>query len=844
MKALRSFTVRAKLPPALAPLHELAMNLQWSWDEHTRNLFRWIDPEAWEITGHDPVRLLGMVGRDRLEALTADRAFMAFLTEVHADLKTSLSSPSWFQDRKAGPLRSVAYFSPEFGIAEALPQYSGGLGVLAGDHLKAASALGVPLVGIGLFYRQGYFRQELNADGWQQERYPSLDPHAMALTLVEGARVSVDLAGTELSAQIWRADVGRVRLYLLDADIDDNDPEGRLVTDRLYGGGTEHRLRQEILLGVGGVRALDVVGETTQVFHTNEGHAGFLGLERIRRLTTGEGMTFDEAIEAVRAATIFTTHTPVPAGIDRFPRDLMERYFEKWAAVCGLHFDQLMALGHFPDEPPDSPFNMAVMGLRLAGMSNGVSRLHGQVSRNMFAALWPNVPPDEAPITSVTNGVHARTWVSDDMEDLLSRHLVPAWEEADADLWARLLGARDDELWRVREQGRERLVGFVRSRLREAALVRGVSESDVAWCDEVFDSRTLTIGFARRFAAYKRATLLLSQPERLKALLLSTDRPVQIVFAGKAHPADDVGKEMIRQIVQFSRHPEVRHRIAFVEDYDIAVARTLLQGCDVWLNTPRRPLEACGTSGEKAALNRALNCSIKDGWWDEMFDRENGWAISSAETYEDVARRDQVEADSLYEILEHQVVPLFYERMEGGHVPRRWVRRIKSSLVSLGPRVNASRMLRDYVEQLYEPTAGRADVISADGHARAKALTAWKARVTKQWKDVRIESVESDASVADLGAERDVRAVVSLGKLAGDDVAVQLVYGPVGPNDEIVGPGVVAMNLDGPDGGPGKHRYVGRLSLDQAGRWGYTVRVVPSHPDLANSVEMGCVAWS
>ena len=843
MKALRSFTVRASLPPALAPLHELAMNLQWSWDGHTRNLFRWIDPATWEITGHDPVRLLGMVGRERLEALTRDRAFMAFLTEVHGDLRTHLEAPMWFQDRPGGPLRAVAYFSPEFGIAEALPQYSGGLGVLAGDHLKAASGLGVPLVGVGLFYRQGYFRQELNADGWQQERYPSLDPHAMAVTLVEGAKVSVDLTGTELVAQIWRADVGRVRLYLLDADVDENDAEGRAVTDRLYGGGTEHRLRQEILLGIGGVRALDAVGEPTQVFHTNEGHAGFLGLERIRRLVVNDKMSFAEAVEAVRAGTIFTTHTPVPAGIDRFPRELIERYFKGWAADCGVAFDDLMALGHFPQEPADAPFNMAVMGLRLAGMSNGVSKLHGQVSRSMFSTLWPDVPPDESPIGSITNGVHARTWVSDDMDDLLSRHMVPAWDEADGPMWTRIESARDDEIWRVREQNRERLVGFVRQRLKAAALARGVSESDVAWCEEVFDPRILTIGFARRFAAYKRATLLLSQPDRLKALLLSPDHPVQIVFAGKAHPADDVGKEMIRQIVQFSRDPSVRHRIAFVEDYDIAVARTLLQGSDVWMNVPRRPLEACGTSGEKAALNGALNCSILDGWWDEMFDGENGWAVSSAETIEDLGRRDMVEANSLFEILERQVVPLFYQRTEG-FVPRRWVRRIKSSLQSLGPRVTASRMVRDYVEQLYEPTAARADAISAAGYAGARALAAWKQRVQAHWDEVRIEGVESDSGVADLGTERRVEVAVSLGQLTTDDVAVQLAYGPVGPNDEIVRPHVVAMDLDGHDGDPSRYRYEGRFTLEEAGRYGYTVRVVPSHPDLATPVELGCVAWA
>ncbi|MEO6121770.1 MAG: alpha-glucan family phosphorylase [Acidimicrobiales bacterium] len=842
MRALRSFTVRARLPEALAPLRALAMNLQWSWDNRTRELFRWVDPAIWETTGHDPTRLLAMVGRDRLAKLAADPAFMSFLGELHGDLERSLVTPRWFQGRKASRLRSVAYFSPEFGIAEALPQYSGGLGVLAGDHLKAASGLGVPLVAVGLFYRQGYFRQELNTDGWQQERYPDLDPHTMAVQLVDGVRVQVRLAGAELATQVWRADVGRVPLYLLDADVDDNDPDERLVTDRLYGGGTEHRLRQEILLGVGGIRLLRALAHDTQVFHSNEGHAGFLGLERIRELIIEEGLSFAEAVEAVQAATIFTTHTPVPAGIDRFPYELMFRYFKDWAEECQVPFNELMALGHLPGEAADAPFNMAVKGLRLSGMANGVSRLHGAVSRSMFNDLWPNVPADDWPISSVTNGVHALTWVSPEIDDLLARYVTPAWNEADAQAWEGLKAAGDDELWRAREQARERLVSFVRSRLKAAAMGRGTSASDAAWCDEVLDPRILTIGFARRFAGYKRATLLQSQPERLRALLLSTDRPVQLVFAGKAHPADDIGKEMIRQVVQFSRDPAVRHRITFVEDYDIAVARMLYQGCDVWLNNPRRPLEACGTSGEKAALNGGLNCSILDGWWDEMFDGENGWAISSAEAELDLARRDAIETNSLYELLERQVVPMFYERTEG-RVPRRWVRRVRHSLVSLGPQVVASRMVRDYVEQMYEPMAGRADNMGASNHARSKALTAWKQRVRDGWSAVRVESVDSDASVADLGAERVIETAVALGPLAPDDVAVQLLHGPVVGNDEMTDIRHVTLALSGPGEGAGSWRYAGLLECEVAGRHGFTVRVVPAHPDLATVADMGCVAW-
>jgi starch phosphorylase len=843
MRALRSFTVRAKLPDSLAPLHELAMNLRWAWDERTRDLFRWVDPAAWEDATHDPVKLLGLVSRERLEALAADPAFMGFLGEVHADLRRYRDAPRWFQTGPKGALHAVAYFSPEFGIAEALPQYSGGLGVLAGDHLKAASGLGLPLVGVGLFYRQGYFRQELNADGWQQERFPRLDPHAMALRLVEGARVTVDLAGTPLAAQIWLAQVGRVRLYLLDTDVEDNDHEGRAVTDRLYGGETEHRLRQEILLGVGGVRALEAMGEPTQVFHTNEGHAGFLGLERIRQLIVSEGLNLAEAIEAVRAGTVFTTHTPVAAGIDQFPQELMERYFKGWAAECGVSFDELMALGHFPDDPPDAPFNMAVMGLRLAGMANGVSQLHGQISREMFQRLWPSVPADEAPISSVTNGVHPATWVAPEMSDLLTRYVLPAWDEAESDDWARVRDIRDDELWRVREQGRERLVNFVRSRLKSSLLARGVAESDAAWCDEALDPTLLVAGFARRFASYKRATLLLSQPDRLRELLLSPDRPLQLVFAGKAHPADDVGKEMIRQIVQFSRDPLVRHRIAFVEDYDIAVARVLYQGSDVWLNTPRRPLEASGTSGEKAALNGALNCSILDGWWAEMFDGENGWAISSAESYTNLERRDQVEADNLFELLERQIVPLFYDRFEG-RVPRRWVRRVKSSLCSLGPRVVASRMVKDYVDEMYEPVAQRVDALSESGHARARSVAAWRQRVVGAWKSVHVDAVEGDLSEADIGSTRKVEASVALGTLSADDVTVELLHGPVGASDEVTNARIEALILAGLDDLPGHYRYTGQFVCEKAGRYGFTVRVVPHHPDVPNPAEMGCIAWA
>jgi starch phosphorylase len=865
VRALRSFTVRVRLPLPLAPLEELATNLRWSWDERTRDLFRWCDPAGWETVGHDPARLISRMTPERLDVLAADGAFLAFLREVATDLRRYLDTPAWYQSRGEAPCSGIAYFSPEFGIAEAVPQYSGGLGVLAGDHLKAASGLGLPLVGVGLLYRQGYFRQVLSPDGWQTEIYPQLDPHAMAVRPVKDVTVTVELAEGPVVAQVWRADVGRVRLYLLDSDVEDNDAGGRLLTDRLYGGDSEHRLRQEILLGIGGVRALAAVGEDIDVFHTNEGHAGFLGLERIRRLVSGEGLSFAEALEATRAGALFTTHTPVPAGIDRFPRASIEAHFGRWCDECGVSIETLMALGHVPGESPGAPFNMAVMGLRLAGHSNAVSKLHGRVSRAMFAPLWPGIEVDEVPIDSVTNGVHAPTWVSPEIGDVVTRAVLPSWDQAEAADWARVDAISDDQLWRAREQARERLVGVVRSRLRTSMAAAGAD--DLTWCDEALDPRVLTIGWARRFASYKRAPLLLSDPARLVDLLTSADTPVQMVFAGKAHPADDPGKDMIRQMVQFSRRAGVRHRIAFLEDYDIGLARAMYQGCDLWLNTPRRPLEACGTSGMKSALNGGLNCSILDGWWDECYNGDNGWAIASAESYADPARRDAVEAASLFDLLERQIVPLFYDRI-GGPVPRGWVRRIKGSFRSLGPAVVASRMVREYTERFYDPAAQRSVGLARDTYRRARELAAWKARVRAAWPGVRVEWVETDGIAMDLGAKRQVEAVVVLGSLSPSDVVVQLVHGAVGSNDELAQVEAVEMTPvltpaslapaagDEVAGETGETRsgaasappegfvYTGAFACIRSGRYGFTVRVLPSHADLVSPIEMGLAVWA
>ncbi|MGH2755949.1 MAG: alpha-glucan family phosphorylase [Actinomycetota bacterium] len=846
MKALRSFAVRASLPAPLEGLFPLALNLRWSWDPRTVELFRWVDSDAWDAAGHDPIRMLGLVSKERLDQLSEDEPFVAFLGSVTEDLKRYMTKPRWFQGREGSALRSVAYLSPEFGVSEAMPIYSGGLGVLAGDHLKAASDLGIPLIAVGLLYRQGYFRQELNADGWQQERYPALDPHAMPLRLLLNGdvplKIDVDLAGVRCVAQIWQAQVGRIPLLLLDTDVEENDADERGITDRLYGGGTEHRLRQEIVLGIGGVRALQATGHDPDVYHTNEGHAGFMGLERIRQLVTGEGMTTAEAMEAVRAGTVFTTHTPVPAGIDVYTVDLMERYFTSFAKECDLTFEELMEIGQSHPVPLEtSSFNMAVMGLRLSARSNAVSKLHGRVSRSIFAELWPDVPPDEVPVGSVTNGVHAPTWLGPEMAEVLDRRFPPEWAETGSGRWERVAEVPDAELWRARERARERLVYFVRERLRRQALARGLSDAEAAWTDDVFDPGLLTIGFARRFAPYKRGTLLLSDVDRLKRLLLSGDRPIQIVLAGKAHPLDDPGKDLIRALVHFAADPEVRGRFAFIEDYDMEVARILVQGADVWLNNPRRPMEASGTSGMKAALNGVLNLSVLDGWWDECYDGSNGWAIGTAETYTDFALQDRVEASALYDLLERDIVPRFYERTEGP-VPRRWIDRLKRSVQSLGPFVTADRMVRDYVQTLYEPAAQQSGEMRAESFGRARSVAAWKARVRARWSEVAVVNVDGEVTAADLGDERSVAATVRIGTLTPEDISVELAHGLVGANGELTDPSFIELTAESVENGT--CRYTGSFVAGATGLYGFAVRAIPAHDDLTNKMDLGLVAWA
>ncbi|HZC54211.1 MAG TPA: alpha-glucan family phosphorylase [Mycobacterium sp.] len=873
MKALRRFTVRAHLPERLAALDQLSNNLRWSWDKPTQDLFTTIEPALWERCGRDPVALLGAVKPARLDELALDEGFLSRLDELAAELNDYLSRPLWYQQHQqagAATPAAVAYFSMEFGVAEVLPNYSGGLGILAGDHLKSASDLGVPLIAVGLYYRSGYFRQSLTADGWQNETYPSLDPQGLPLRLLTGATgdpflVELSLPdAAQLRARVWVAQVGRVPLLLLDSDVPENEHELRSVTDRLYGGDQEHRMRQEILAGIGGVRAIRAFTAieglpAPEVFHMNEGHAGFLGAERIRELITDSGLDFDPALAVVRSSTVFTTHTPVPAGIDRFPVEMVRLYFDDHLdedpnqkrgpsapmLLPGVPTARIIALG--AEDDPEK-FNMAHMGLRLAQRANGVSLLHGRVSRAMFNELWPGFDPGEVPIGSITNGVHARTWAAPQWLQL-GRELAGSNSFSDPGVWLRLQEVDPGHLWWIRSQLRALLVQDVRARLRRSWLERGASDAELSWIATAFDPDVLTIGFARRVPTYKRLTLMLRDPDRLEQLLLDEQRPIQLIVAGKSHPADDGGKALIQQVVRFADRPEVRHRIAFLPDYDMSMARLLYWGCDVWLNNPLRPLEACGTSGMKSALNGGLNLSIRDGWWDEWYDGENGWEIPSADGLADEARRDDLESSALYNLLEQAVAPKFYERDEHG-VPPRWIEMVRHTLQTLGPKVLASRMVRDYVENYYTPAAQslRRTVAPVEGDesagefGAARELAAYRRRAEETWPKIDVTDVDStglpDTPV--LGSKLTLTATVQLAGLAPDEVTVQALVGRVDASDGLQDPLTLEMSYTGTAEG-GNQVFSTTMTLPLAGAVGYTVRVLPNHPMLAAGNELGLV---
>ena len=841
------YTVKPYLPEALAPMGELAHNLWLSWNYDAVNLFIRLDYDAWAASRQNPAAMLGMVSRERLEQMAVDDSFQNALQSVYEKFKRYKNGEGWYK----GPKKDVvAYFSMEYGLDVSLPIYSGGLGMLSGDHMKTASDMNLPLVGVGLLYRQGYFQQYLNADGYQQESYPENDWYNMPVERCvdrEGndVKITVGMADAVVSARVWEVHVGRTSLYLLDTNIDENSDEYKSITATLYGGTRETRIRQEILLGIGGIRALRALGINPAVTHMNEGHSAFLGVERIREYVENHGLSVKEAIQAVWPTNIFTTHTPVPAGNERFTPELMQKYYHSLTAGTGLSWEDFMALGR--EDPADQleHFCMTVLALKLSAYNNGVSQLHGDISREMWKRIWPEATLGEIPIGAITNGVHSRTHVSHDMLDLLDRYFGPRFydEPTQLEVWDRMDRISDEELWRTHERRKSRLASFARRRLRQQLKSRGASGSQLVYADEVLTPSALTISFARRFATYKRANLLFRDPERLFRLLADNERPIQLIFAGKAHPHDVPGKNLIKEIVHFASQPEIRSKIVFLENYDITIAKYLVSGSDLWLNTPRRPLEASGTSGMKAGLNGVLNCSVLDGWWAEAYDPSIGWAIGNGEEYDDEELQDEIESKALYDLLEREIIPAFYNRGRDG-LPREWIRKMKASMTAIGKQFSSHRMLTQYAEQFYIPALENHRNLSGDHYGTAKELAAYVSHVEEGWPEVTVKNIVAPADPGfNVGDTIHVQATVLLGKLSPADVAVELYHGKIGSQGEIVAPIRQEMSDTGKKGSGGAYTYEIELKCEDAGRQGYAVRVLPKHPLLVHQFIPGLMKW-
>ena len=835
------------LPESIQRLEELAYNLWWSWKHEAQALWRDIDPELWETVYHNPIKFLRDVAQEKLEAAANDAAYQQKYEQVFAKFDHYMTcEDTWFKRTYPEHERDgmqIAYFSAEFGLHESLPIYSGGLGILSGDHCKAASDLGLPFIGVGFLYPQGYFQQQLNADGWQDAVYNKLDLNEVPAraALDENGQpimVQVELPGRTVSAQVWVIQVGRIQLLMMDTDVDPNAPSDRELAARLYGGDDEMRISQEIILGIGGVRALRKIGYQPTVWHMNEGHSAFMGLERVRQLVNERGLSFAEAVEGVRASNVFTTHTPVAAGHDAFLFELVERYFYNYWPQLHIGRDDFLNLARH-DSPWGQRFSMTVLAMRLSGQANGVSELHGQVSRNMWNDLWPGTLVDEVPISHITNGIHFQTWISPTIQALFDKYLPDTWRDnMDCpEIWAKARHIPDAQLAQVRQEMKQQLIDFIRQRVSDQYHRQGRGPLAVRRAEKLFDSNTLTIGFARRFATYKRATLIFRDKERLKRILNDPDRPVQLVFSGKAHPKDEPGKDLIRQIVQISKEPGFEGKVIMLEDYDMNVSRHMLAGVDIWLNNPRRPKEASGTSGEKAAMNGAPNFSVLDGWWREGWDGKNGWAIGEERSYHNHEQQDTADVLSLYTTLEEKIIPLYYSQRQSD-----WQTIVKESIATITPQFNMQRMVKDYTNQLYISAQKASTKLVVNHYSLAHQLAAWKQHLRRQWHRVRLDGKAADAKQINVGQPISLVADLHLGELSLQDVRVEIVAGTE-ENGQLRHPTYYPMKQTASYDG-NVHRYEGTFTPTQSGRQAYGIRVLPTHEQLIHPQEMGHVCWA
>jgi starch phosphorylase len=849
MKRILTYQVFPKIPPSLSFLEILSRNLWWCWKPDAIDLFRRIDSEIWKSSNGNPIVLLSTVRQERLENLAYDETFLSHMNRVKERFDKRVTHNRELSRQVYDEIGPVAYFSMEFGIHESLPIFAGGLGMLAGDHLKAASNMSLPMVGIGLLYRNGYFIQHLNPEGWQQEEYPDIDLYYLPIERARdthGNEIIVSITGPqgEIKALVWKIRIGRTTLILLDTNLPENPPEIREITGRLYAAEQKIRLSQEILLGIGGVRALAALGIFPSICHLNEGHPSFSAFERLFLFM--KNFTFDlkTAIQMVRCCTVFTTHTPVAAGYDAFPPDMVRPYLQPFQALLKVDTDQMISWGQPGGSDRNAPFSMFILGMKFSKFHNAVSRLHGQTARNMWAHLWPEKPRDEIPISHVTNGIHVSTFISPEIAMLFDRHLGPEWYMSSRrpENITRIDEIYEEELWRAHEMARNRLIQVCRENMKRHYEMRNAPQSVIDEINEILDPEILTIAFARRFVAYKRADLIFQNPQRLAAILNSSSRPVQIIFAGKAHPRDDFGKEIIKKIIHFARKPEFRKRIVFVEGYDMALAKYLVHGADVWLNTPRRPNEACGTSGMKAAFNGALNVSILDGWWCEGYSEERGWRIGNGEEYQDPAYQDAVESQALYNVLENEVIPCYYER-RNGEIPFRWIKMMKESMKMAMKDFCSLRMLDEYERRYYIPIFHQMQAMVKDNGALAKRLAKQEERLYGSWKQIRTGSpIQSKRGPFRVGEKIEIAVDIHLGELKPEEVDVELYNGHMKAADKLEDARGFKMKMT-ENYGNGSYRFKGMIPCMSSGRYGFTIRITPSGEDLLKDLP-GLITWS
>ena len=841
MKNFQTFQVVPRIPKPLQFLETLSHNMWWCWNKDAIELFRRMDPPLWVEANRNPIFFLSKISQSRFEKLSKDKGFLAHLKGVQEQFQSRVLDSVERPQPALGPGEKIAYFSMEFGIHESLPLFAGGLGILAGDHLKSASNLNLPLIGVGLMYRRGYFRQYLDPEGWQQEAYPETDIYDLPVDRVrddDNNELRVSIIGPEgpIQAVVWKMMIGRIPLYLLDTNILQNPPPYRDMTSRLYAGDQKTRLAQEVLLGIGGMRALEKMNVHVKVLHMNEGHSAFASLERLAQIMADQNIDLKTALEIVPRATVFTTHTPVAAGHDEFPAEYVLPYLKPLEEKLGTSATEILSWGQ-PDKPTsNAPLSMFILGLHLASHCNGVSRLHGSVARRMWSHVWPHRPVEEVPISHITNGIHISSFISQEFANLFGRYLGPDWymSSRKPENIKHIDDIYDEELWRSHEMNRSRLVRTCREQLVKQYARRNAPRNVIEALESVLDPNVLTIAFARRFATYKRAYLLFQDPQRLEAIVNSQKYPVQFIFAGKAHPKDDEGKDLIKQLFHFASKPELRDHIVFLEDYDMHLARHLLQGADVWLNTPRRPLEACGTSGMKAAINGVLNISVLDGWWCEGYNQERGWRIGNGEEYEDRDYQDAIESQALYNVLENEVIPAFYDR-KNGDIPGKWLKMMKASMKMAMEMFCSIRMVADYENRFYIPAAKRHDELLANKCAEAKKLTAQISRLRSLWQHIEIASpVRHAHGPCRVGEKFEITTKVNLSDLKPDEVDVELYYGQMKSLEDLDASKSEPMHVL-EDNGNGQYLYGCALNCQSSGRFGFTVRVTPRGDDRVKS---------